>query len=1031
MGSNFGSLRNKMKTFHDEAGTGCRYRPRCKYALAAVLFLTVISLPGVQARAQLESGSIFGTVMDPTGAVIPDAHIVVENTLTGARFDESTNKSGNYIAPVLPPGTYRVTASRTGFQTVAAEYIQLAVSERKQIDLKLRPGADTQTVTVTDQSPLLQTGTSDVGILIPSKEVNDLPENGRGIGGFLALVPSLNGAGTNWFQAPLNITVDGTDSSQIDSGFVGAAYNSDARITRASLDAIQEVQIQTSNFSAEWGQSQGGIMNIVTKSGTNQFHGSLFEYLRNENTDARNYFDPAPLYKPKDRLNQFGGSLGGPIRRNKLFFFGNYEGVRQLASFIFTNVAVPTQSYRDSIQARYPAGTPGSNLYKWLTQLPLPNTGITFDPCDNPPGSCPDRLGYYDSPENNHLTENTGSVRIDYQVTANDKLSFRWNGNSSRTLDIYGVAQGDNRDVPGLLQTARVSYEKIFSSTLYNEASVAWNRMANLDGSSDPEIRAQPFIFSIGDGGAHIGQEIFDIRVANQSFSYLDTLSWIRGKHQLKFGVQLIRGMQNKQLYFQQDMVFNTLDQYTNNAPFFVATLGYPMTGIRLLSNNVFVQDDYQVTPRLTFNLGLRYTYDTPPSEAHGQQENFNLATGSLDPEGTTTVSMPRTEFAPRFGFAYRLPWSDRTVVRGAGGVFYNDVNVAQAQEFVDNWKGANRIVFDFQQPVTADPFPALASLFPPNVWGMYKQWRNPHSYEWNLAVQQQITPTTSVQVAYVGNHYVDLAPPIDFNQSNVATGIRPNPNYGSVNIWTPATGQSYNGLQVTFNQRLSHGLTLNANYAWSHTLDYGNCNFSCSGWQNEFNLRGEYSNADFDQRQNFEADFLYQAPTIRRMPRWIGSGWQINGIVTAHTGAPYTVVTGVGPTNDTDGSLRPDWNPGVAVIPQHTNVPYGPQLNHLALKWPTGEFGDVGRNPLYGPGWVNLDSSLFKNFKLRENMTIQLRVEAFDTFNHPDFGNPNASFNGYNPQDPNFAQENPSFGQSLGTVGGPRQLQFAARIDF
>jgi hypothetical protein len=251
------------------------------------------------------------------------------------------------------------------------------------------------------------------------------------------------------------------------------------------------------------------------------------------------------------------------------------------------------------------------------------------------------------------------------------------------------------------------------------------------------------------------------------------------------------------------------------------------------------------------------------------------------------------------------------------------------------------------------------------------------------------------------------------------------------VNIWTPCCGQSYNGLQVVFNQRLSHGLTLNANYAWSHTLDFGNCNFGCSGWQNEFNLKGEYSNADFDQRHNFETDFLYQPPSIHRLPSWLGTGWQVNGIVTAHSGAPYTVVTGVGPANDTDGSLRPDWNPGVKAIPSDKHVPSGPELNHLAFNWPTGEFGNVGRNPFYGPHWVNFDSSLFKNFKLRENVKLQLRVEAFDTFNHPDFGNPYASFNGLDPQSASFDQNNPSFGKSLGTVGGPRQLQFAARIDF
>ncbi len=991
--------------------------------LIVVLALAVLYTPRL--KAQLESGSLFGTVTDPTGAVIVGAHVVVENTLTGARFDETTNRSGSYIAPVLPQGTYKVTVVMDGFKKAVTDRLDLSVGQRREADLVLQPGADTQTVTVTEAAPELQTGTSDVGITIEPQAVNELPQNGRSIDGLLALVPSLSGAGTNWFNAPLAITVDGTDSSQIDSGFTDAAYNSDARITRASLDAIEEVQIDTSNFSAEWGNSQGAIMNIVTKQGSNQFHGSAFEYVRNEAFEARNYFNPAPNNKPQDRLNQFGGSLGGPVIRDKVFFFGNYEAVRQKSASIFYKWWEPTQSYRDSIKALNTSYSP--TLYAWLQETPLPNTSDpAFDPCDI--GTCPGRLGYYTGSGPDTLHENTGSIRIDYQLSSKDKLSFRWNGNGSNTFQLYSPSQGDNRTVPGLLQTSRISYTKIFTPRVINEASLAWNRMADLDASGDQAIRQQPFIFSIGDGGPHIGAELFDIRVANQSFSYLDTVTWLKGNHQMRMGVQFIRDMQNKELNFQQDMVFNTLDQYTENAPFFDATLGYPMTGIRLLYENAFVQDDYKITPKLTLNMGLRYTYDTPPSEAHGQQENVNLATGQLDPEGTRTANMPMAEFQPRFGFAYRV--FDKTVLRGAAGVFYNDVNVADAQEFVDNWKGQSRIVFDFQQPITAVPYPALGVLFPPTVWGMMKNWRNPHSYEWNLSIQQQLTSTAALQISYVGNHYVDLAPPIDYNQSNLSTGIRPNSAFAGMNVWTPGTGQSYNGLQVVFNQRLTHGLILNLNYAWQHTLDFGYCNFSCSGWQNEFNLRGEYSNADSDIRHNFEADFIYQAPNVPKTPHWLGGGWQYNGILTAHTGSPFGVWTNHGAPNDTDGTQRPNLVPGVNPIPHNKSVPLN-ELNPLAFSLPTGEFGDLSRNPFHGPGWINLDSSLFKNFKVRENATIQFRAEAFNTFNHPDFANPNTGLGSDDPQSPNFLTNNPTWGQSTGTVSGPRVLQLALRLDF
>ena len=955
------------------------------------------------AQAQLEAGSILGVVQDSSGASVPNAEVTVLNTQTGAEAHLKSDQNGNYVAPVLQLGQYRVTAMASGFKQTVVDKITLTATERKRVDVVLQPGGAQETVTVTSEAPLLQAASSEIGDVISSKEIMNLPLNGRDITETLGLLPSTNGANTNYFQSSIAFTVDGTDASQIDSGFSGAAYNSSQRLTRASVDAVEEVQVQTSNFSAQFGSSNGAIFNIVTKSGTNHLHGSAFEYIRNEIADARNYFDAAPLVKPEDRLNQFGGTLGGPIKRDKIFFFGNYEGIRQLSGVTFYDVLVPSAAFRATLPAA---------LQPIVAQLPLPNAGIsTQEP----------RLGFYNETTSNQLQENSGSIKVDYEVTPTDKISARWNGNQSTTLSYFGVAQGQARSVPGLLQTARVSYTKVVNANIYNEASFALNRMRYNDlSSNNPTIRQEPFIFSIGTGGTGTGPAEFDIHVGNASFTYLDTLSVVKGRNQLKFGVQFIRDQQNKLLNFQRDMTFLTLDQFAANNPYFIATLGYPTTGIRELYANGFAQDDLQFSKRLTLNLGLRYTYDTDPGEAHNRLENYDSATGTLDPEGTPVTKMPKLEFAPRIGFAYRATDDGKTVIRAGFGTFYNDINVAQVQELVDNWAGQSRIVFDFQDPtLTGFPFPPnLANLFPPNVYGLPKnRWKNSHSYEWNLAVQRELGKHASVEVAYVGNQNDNLSPVFDLNQPDLA-GNRPNPNFGTVNVYEPCCGANYHGIQVKYKQQAAKGFSWNVNYAYSRAMDYGGSTFGSSAFQNQNNLPAEYGPADYDQRNYFESDFVYEAPGIPKVPRWLGHGWQLNGIVSAASGTPYTLGTDVG-TPTGDGAERPNLVPGVNPHVSSLNPPVGPELNINAFSDPDpGTYGNVGRNSMYGPRSVTMDASVLRNFAIRDRATLQFRFEGFNIFNHPNFSTPDSNI------------DDPNFGMSLG-AGPSRQLQAAIRVDF
>lgn len=976
--------------------------------------LAVLLLPlGRTGLAQLESGEIVGTVTDASGAVFPGAQITVENVKTGAKTTLTSGKSGTFDAPVLPPGDYRITASAAGFKTLVADNVHIHVGDRQSVDLRLEPGTVQESINVsTSAVPLIDTAKSDTGDTVTSEKVNNVPLADHSYANLLSLAPGVvnfgvlaaNGGSSNYFQSAIRIEIDGTDASQVDSDFVGPAYNSGQRLDRGSVDAVQELQIQTGNYNAEYGQSNGAIFNLVTKSGTNEFHGDAFEYFRNNILDASpDYFGHtnAPLH-----INQFGGSVGGPILKNRLFFFANYEGIQQSNPEVFDGVLDPSAAFRATVDPR---------LQSLLAQIPLPNGGITsFDP----------GLGYYNGVRTARLTENNVSFKIDDQLTNNDRLSLRWNGSPSTTLSPYGIAQGQSRDVGGLTQDGRLSYTKVLTPTLYNEASVAFNRLSYNDAAaSDPTVRAEPLCFSSGDGGACFGPTTFDINVANTSYTYLDTVSWVKGKNQFKFGIQAIRNWQNKALNSQIWSSFNTQAELAADNPYSYQPIGYPMAGVRLTYWNGFAQDDVQVTNKLALNLGLRYSYDTAPTIAHNVGENWDSATNSLAPMGATTTHTPKDEFAPRVGFAYTPFDSRKTVIRGAFGVFYNDINVAQAQEFVDNYLGANSIIFNFQDPaLTLIPGPSnLASTGAGhNIWGLPPNWRNSYTYQWNFTVQQQIGQNNMLSVAYVGNSTSDLSPAIDFNQIQ-PNGQRLYPGYGFVNLYVPCCHANYNSLQTTFKRRMSKRLSFDVFYTWAHTLDQGNATFGSSGFQNQNNLDAEYGNADVDVRHNLTIDYVYQIPDIPKIPKVIGGGWQVSGITQARSGLPYTITCGSCTAMTGDGAIRPDLVDTTGVYTGDNGHTGNPVLNLAAFAPVTGYavYGNLGRNTQHGPSAVNFDISAGKTFNITEKSRIQFRAEFLNAFNHPNWGIPDSNIS-----------DGGNFGRVFSVDTG-RNIQLVGRFEF
>lgn len=970
------------------------------------------------ALAQLDTGSVLGTVFDPTGAVIPSASIVIENQGTGASSESRTDAQGNFLVPVLPVGTYRVTVSSDGFKSQLKENIRLRVSDRVRLLFSLEPGSITETVTVSGQAPLVETASSTLGLVVETEQIDALPLNGRNVSDLLHLVPgnvlrtqgtkqAFNGTSLFRQQGGLRFLLDGGDASRIDFDILDNTYGSSkGRISRSSTEAIQEFRVYTNSYSAEFGQTLGGVVNLITKSGSNDMHGSLFEYFRNEVLDSRNYFNHTGD-KPPFRLNQFGASLGGPVLRDRVFFFANYEGVQQRLGKV-QNALVPTAEYRSTVD---PAVQPAIDM------LPLPNGAVS----EGEP-----RLGWYNRGVADRLEENTIAVKIDYKASDRDSVEFRYNLNQNETGDFFGVARGQEKVAPGRLQLAKLTYNRVISPNVYNEAGFAFNRVRIDPRSAETEEILNFPIVALGSGSAGVGPSGFGLLVANNSYTWLNTLSWVRGRHQLKVGGQIVRNQDNKAGIFQMNITYLSLDDFARNAAFSIGTWGQPRAGVRNTYNNLFIQDDYQVNQKVTLNLGLRYQYDTAPTESHGRMANFNPATGDLDPVGTRVLNPPATNFDPRIGIAISPFASNNTVIRMGYGIFHASLNAAMAQNIPNN-------IFQQTASVNNLEVPDLKGFPPPsnfnfvtgaNITALPRDLQQAYTQSWNLNIQQGLGQHAMLQVAYLGNRALHLTTGQNLNR--VQDGQRPYPNFANINSVRDDLTSTYNALQVSLRRRFSKGFRANVNYTWSHALDDGGIPWG-SGTQDDTNPREAYADGDMDVRHALQFDYTYELATVPKLPYWLGGGWQVNGITVMRSGLPVTPLCWCDPLAVGNFSGRPDLVPGEPLYPSNQDIP-GNQFNINAFTAPQpGVLGNAGRNILNGPAALNWDFSLFKNFNVAEGRTVQFRAEMFNVFNTPQFNNPHAiiAFAG-------------SFGQSTSThtvpftgFGSNRQIQLALRFSF
>lgn len=1027
--------------------------------LHLAVVLAVMAFGALPLFAQFDTGSITGTVTDASGAVVAQAAVTVTNTGTGFHKSIVTDQNGNFVATSTPLGTYVVTVHASGFAETKSQPIILNVGAMVKVNLVLAVAASQENVQVTGTLTTVATSSSTSGTTLDTNQIANLPVNGRDISDFLAIAPGSVDS-TGFFQGSvngmeniftgLNITLDGQSAMRGDiNGFLDTEGQEGARITRASVDSVQEIDYSNSGYTAENGHSLGPQMNIITKPGTNKFHGELFEFFRNDALDAYDYFQTSsqPL-----RLNQFGGNLGGPIVKNKLFFFTNYEGDRTRIT-LFNNLNHTLSAYARSQMALTPALAPVLAQFAPIpagcNAIPAPANCVYPGFLDgNDPTTQGSDMIYDPAVLPNDLREDTGSVRIDYNISDLDRIFFRYNINDSLTEDTYGLNQGQVSPQALRTQLAKIDETHTFNSSTLNEFSVALNRFYSNTNSDTPTPLAG-FAGFFTDLGSLPGPNTFNQINAFADLEIFDNVSKTIGRHTIKFGPQIRINRNNEWLRPQQTYDYASVANLEDNATFVLQKIGFPGFVSNHNSNwDFYVQDDWKVNKNLTLNLGLRYDYNTVWATGPGQGQNFDVATQALLPAGQAAYTAPKGDIAPRVGFAWDPTGRGKTAVHGYFGMFYNPMhfnfssttNVPALASYNDNL---------FQATITyPSPNPPLiagtqnVNAFPTNP-------KDQSSNSWLFGIDQEVARNTILTVNYVGNNVHHMQANVDFaglnaNPANVFTDARPFSGFANENIDFDGLGSNYNALQAKLHRQVGR-LTLEANYAWSHEID-DMVNVFSPGFENPYNPNFDRGNGDWDTRHNLTGSALYNLPELKgssTLVREVLGGWQTSGILQTRSGLPtnITLISGF-----FGNPVRPDYVPGQPLwVPNHS-WPYSSyNLNAFAIEptydgTPGGTIGTVGRNSIRGPAYFQLDMSGMKNFVVTERVTVQFRADIFNIFNHPNFTNPNGgictALTGVGTCTPNatFGATGQTVADANGTqIGGgtARQAQFSLKLIF
>ena len=1066
----------------------------------ALLFAALICSTSAQLFAQAVSGTILGTVHDASGALVAKAPITITNTATGLNRTVETDASGEFSAPSLPPGIYSLTVQLEGFKKTTLSNLVVGVDQKVRAEVTLQLGAVADVINVEGTAPVVKSDSSELGDTVTERQIKDLPLNGRDFVNLTRIIPgvvrgipgaNIDGAGSLAWRASASFSANGQRTRDNNFLLDGVDNNEtwlNSVVVFPSVDALEEFKVQTSTYSAEFGRSSGGVVNIAIKSGSNAYHGSAFEFLRNDKFDANDFFNNrAGRRKPPFRQNQFGATFGGRIIKDKTFFFMDYQGgrIRQAQSYLST---VPSLKMRGGDFSEwnrpiYDALNPNTafpgNLIPASRRDPAAVNIIShIYPSSNTAGQVSASTGqtinnFIYNPSQKR-DDDQGDIKVDQNISNNNHLFGRYSYQRTErflpaTLPIAGDAGTTFGAGTGLVtaQSVAINDTHSFSPHLLNEFRFGISRfniyLTSIDfGTSlaqkvgipgiviSDTTTAMSQINFAGGGFRNVGANGNQpLITALDTFQYFDNVTLIEGSHIIKAGGSFTKRRRN---VFNVDNIVGTFQFNSNltsncagiatgctinpNTGFDGASflLGYGNSqtrtyqlgtiGERRPEYGAYVQDDWRVNRRLTFNFGLRYDVFVPYIEVHDRQANFETSTGKFVLASANAVingvqvgrklqNTPKADFAPRFGFAYDLRGDGRTLLRGGYGMFYNNPLTGTSSSKASNPP------FLLAQALTTTLLPTLrlsAGLPPPPAVDPTRSpsgstrsifdidFRDGRAQQWNINLQQQFGKDYLLELAYVGSRGDHLVLKQDINVARPVVGVT------NVDVNRPYIGQAplmrslsqvqsrgwskYQSLQAKFSKRFSTGLVFINSYTWGKTLDIVSDTEGAT--LNPYNFNYDRALADFDIKHNYVSTVNYELPFGHNrkfgkdangfIQRLIG-GWQVNMIVLARTGLPFTVMQQQGMLS-TGTANRPN-RIGNGALSNPTTDRWWDIAAFAPTTDNTGTYGNSGRNILRQPGQINVDFSVIKNTKIFERFEHQFRVEAFNALNHPQFGAP------------------------------------------
>jgi hypothetical protein len=1053
------------------------------------LFLIVVTLSfALPVFAQTHRGSVRGTVYDQKAFVIPGATVTLTNTGTGETRTTTTGDQGEYAVSSLPPGVYKLNVEKSGFNAYQNQ-VDVQVNQVVRADAQMTIGMVNIVSIDAPFNANLKKDSASLGTVVENRQITGLPLDGRNFYELSLLVPGAvppaqGSAGS--VRGDFAFSVNGA-REDANNFLLDGVYNIDPKLNtfgvRPSVDAIREFEMLTSTYDASFGRNPGAQVNVILNSGTNDFHGSLFEFHRNAALDGRNFFAPAGEPKPKYLRNQFGGAIGGPIVRDRTFFFADYEGTRsregitritnvpteeeRIGNFSNSVFGVPTNPFtgqpfdNGTIPSFFihPVGRAIAALY------PLPNRNVPFQNFVSSPTQRDDNDSF--------------DVRVDHRLTDKADLAFRYSFGDRDLFEpftgpAFSVVPGFGDFVKRRSQNGMVALTWVLTPNLVNETRGAFSRVAAAvtqeasvlnSAVGLPTISPRPrdlglsFITitgysPIGDEGNNPQNSVTNV------YQFLNNASYVRGNHLFKFGADIRFTQQNafRDVESRGRLQFSPFFQLTGNA-LADMLLGFPLLTsvarvdnpqqIRTESYNFFINDSWRVTPRFTVNAGLRYEYNSPAVDAEDRATVFDLETRNIVPVGTNGVPRSgfepdRNNFAPRVGFAWSI--GEKTVLRGGYGVYYDQSPLAPAESLYFNSPFFDNNIF-FSLPglplTLSDPFPAFFPFpLPDSALAIQPDLRTGYMQHWNFNIEHEIGSKSVFEVAYVGSKGTKLLTARDINQPApqvLPPGLpfvpRPDQRFDDIDLLESRGNSNYHALQARFQQRLYHGLTSLVSYTWSKSIDDASNFFSSAGDpnfpQNSFNVAAERGRSNFDVRQRLSLSYSYALPFGKGRSHladdgWVSTvltGWETHGIITLQTGRPFTVALLSEIDNSGTGrsilGFGANDRPNVVGNPEISNPTPDRWFNTAAFAFPAP--GTFGN-----AGRNILDGPGFQNVNasLLKNTALSERFNLqfrAEVFNL--FNHPNFNL-------PDNFLGSPTFGR-ISSARDPRHIQFGLKLLF